>query len=80
MYQSGLKCQLDGDLDGAKDIYEQLLKKRILKEYIAPIQDIQDSPLHTLQFVVFKNYARVLEMEQNYPEALEYYLKVYSLI
>ncbi|KAJ3393005.1 Histone transcription regulator 3 [Entophlyctis sp. JEL0112] len=47
-----------------KGLYKQLLAKSVMKTLPPPLQSAQDSPLHTLHFVVNKNYAALLQNDQ----------------
>ncbi|KAI8911678.1 hypothetical protein EDD86DRAFT_274698, partial [Gorgonomyces haynaldii] len=77
-YEEAVELMIQNQHDEARDLFEGLLKKKLLKEKLNPISNVQDSPLHTLQFVVFRNYARLLE-SLGEEEATSYYLKAYEI-
>ncbi|KAI8899692.1 hypothetical protein BC833DRAFT_353307 [Globomyces pollinis-pini] len=58
-----------------KNKLEIILKHEFLMERLDSIGNIQDSPIHTLQYCVFKNFASLL----NDKEALIYYKKAVTL-
>lgn len=80
-YQRALLLQQNGNLSESKEIYDRLLQKKILKEKLDPIKlsSLQNSKIHTLQFVVFKNYAKICEHSNEVETAVEYYIKAHLI-
>ncbi|OBZ89568.1 Histone transcription regulator 3 [Choanephora cucurbitarum] len=89
-YQSTLKLHQKGQLEEAKERYEELVEHELLKKELKPkkkktgsINRVEETPLSTLRFLVFKNYASILEDEfvntnDDTPlaeKALKYYLQ-----
>jgi len=74
-YNKALILQNKGEYGKAKEIYEELMKIDIFNEDLQKVKNIQSSPLHLVRYVVLKNYAVILEKENNIHEAIEYYEK-----
>jgi calcineurin-binding protein cabin-1 len=74
-YNKALILQNKGEYDKAKNIYEELMKIDIFNEELQKVKTIQSSPIHLVRFVVLKNYAVVLEKENNIDKAIDYYEK-----
>ncbi|KAI9337384.1 hypothetical protein DFJ73DRAFT_849235 [Zopfochytrium polystomum] len=79
-YTRVVKLQQGGAFSAAKLEYEELLARPLFSLCsINRVQRIQDSPIHTLFFVVFSNYARVLEKLDRTRESLRWYQKAVSI-
>ncbi|KAI7893343.1 uncharacterized protein EV154DRAFT_501727 [Mucor mucedo] len=93
-YQNTLKCHQKGQLLLAKEKYKELVSHALVKKEPNPkkktgtsIDLVEESPLSTLRFLVFKNYAAILKDEFNMDqqnmalakEALEYYLQAVKI-
>ncbi|KAI8378602.1 hypothetical protein BD560DRAFT_389864 [Blakeslea trispora] len=89
-YQNTLKLHQKGQLKEAKEKYEELVGHELLKKELKPkkkkagnMDRVEETPLSTLRFLVFKNYASILEDEfirstNDTPiaeKALKYYLQ-----
>ncbi|KAI9260891.1 hypothetical protein EDC94DRAFT_610142 [Helicostylum pulchrum] len=69
-YQNTLKYHQQGQLELAKERYKKLASHALVNEEPKPKQNtaanvdlVEESPLSTLRFLVFKNYASILEEE-----------------
>jgi tetratricopeptide (TPR) repeat protein len=79
-YNEALRMQQQGLLKESMLIYENLIKNRLLREKLDSVCSfLQNSPIHTLQFVVFKNYAALCESSNDLEVAVTYYLKAYQI-
>jgi tetratricopeptide (TPR) repeat protein len=58
---------------------DDLLKHYLFKDKLEPIANIQNSSIHSLQFVVFKTHANNLQKLGDLHAALAFYLKAYQL-
>jgi len=74
-YNKALILQNKGKYDEAKSIYEEIMKTDIFEEKLQKLKNIQSSPIHLVHFVVLKNYAVILEKENNIEGAIEYFEK-----
>ncbi|KAI9207015.1 uncharacterized protein BJ171DRAFT_310298 [Polychytrium aggregatum] len=79
LYNDAIAHRLRGRSAEAKSFLETLVKESFFKEQLDPINDVQTSQPHQLQYVVFKNYARYLEEDGNLDQALSYYKKAHRL-
>lgn len=78
-YAIALELHRSQKINEAREAYEALLKTKVFKEKLEPIANIHASQIHTLYFVVYKNYAALLRKEGNKEDSLHYYLKARDL-
>jgi tetratricopeptide (TPR) repeat protein len=80
-YMTMLECMQQDDRDQALQICQEILDSVYLKKNLDPLAtdskalDLQDSPIHTLKYSIYKNYGKLLNNENS----LEYYQKVASI-
>ncbi|RUS26926.1 hypothetical protein BC938DRAFT_483927, partial [Jimgerdemannia flammicorona] len=91
LYQRALRLHQKGRVEDAKALYKQVIEAEVMQEEVANKENegsttTQSNPVALLQYLVYKNYACIMEEEdKKFPpqsqnrQALQYYIKAVTV-